>query len=328
MNQRPLGQTGMTVSEIGYGTWGIGGDWGTTHDHESIAALNEAIELGLTFIDTAWNYGQGHAERLVGQVVRGRTERVYVASKIPAKNHTYPARHDVPVAEVYPARQIREYTEASLRNLGLERIDLQQLHAWSPTWLDDGDWLGEIGRLKAEGKIGAFGVSINDHQPETALSLVRSGHVDVIELIYNVFDQSPEDELLPACQEHGVGVIVRVPLDEGGLTGTITPDTIFEAEDWRTMYFGGDRKQQVAERVDAIVDDLGITTDQLPETALRYVLSHPAVSTVVPGMRTIGRVRQNMAVGDGRGLSADQVAALTRHRWVRNFYQPADQGVR
>ena len=221
--------------------------------------------------------------------------------------------------------QRRRGATAILARFGLDRIDVQLFHVWSPTWLDDGDWLEEVGRLKVEGKIGAFGVSINDHQPESAVSLVRSGIADAVEVIYNVFDQSPEDELLPACAEHGVGVIVRVPFDEGALTGAIGPETVFEPDDWRTAYFGGDRRRQVADHVDALLTDLAIDRAQLPEVALRYVLSHPAVSTVVPGMRTVRRVGQNLTAGDGRGLPADQVAALKRHRWVRNFYAPAEQ---
>lgn len=212
------------------------------------------------------------------------------------------------------------HTERSLVDLGLDRLDLQQLHVWSPEWLGRGDWQEEVESLKGEGLIRAFGVSANDHQPETVLELVRSGSVDVVQTVYNVFDQSPEDELLPTCAQHGVGVLVRVALDEGGLTGAIKPGVQFEPEDWRGQYFRGDRPAQVHHRVSAIVADLGIEEGQLAETALHYVLSAPEVSSVVVGMRSVHNVERNVLVGDGRRLPAEQVRRLHRHRWTRNFY--------
>jgi aryl-alcohol dehydrogenase-like predicted oxidoreductase len=322
MNLRKLGRTGLEVSEIGYGAWGIGQSaWIGAQDEESLRALDRAIDLGLNFIDTALGYGNGHSERLVGQVVRKRSETVYVATKIPPKNRTWPARADSHADETFPAEHIRACTERSLEHLGVDRIDLQQFHVWHDNWLEQGDWLETVRSLKQEGKIRCFGVSINDHAPETALALVRSGHVDTVQVIYNVFDQSPEDELFGAVQEHGVGVLARVPLDEGGLTGAITPGTEFPEGDFRASYFRDDRKQQVADRVQAIVDDLGIAPDQIAETALRYVLSADAVSTVIPGMRSIRNVERNCALGDGRGLPAEQVEKLRAHRWIRNFYR-------
>jgi aryl-alcohol dehydrogenase-like predicted oxidoreductase len=197
---------------------------------------------------------------------------------------------------------------------------VQQFHVWQDEWLGDGGWQEAVEDLKREGKIRHFGVSINDHQPANAIKLIESGLVDTVQVIYNVFDQSPEDELLPACQEHGVGVIVRVPFDEGALTGAITPETEFDAGDFRNDYFRDDRKRQVHERVRAIVSELGVTEDEIAEVALRYILSHPAVSTVIPGMRSVRNVERNMRVADGKGLPEDQVQLLKNHRWVRNFY--------
>jgi aryl-alcohol dehydrogenase-like predicted oxidoreductase len=312
----------MTVSEIGYGAWGIGKSmWLGAEDDASLRALNRAVDLGVTMIDTALAYGNGHSEQLVGQVARERDEPIVVATKIPPKNMTWPAPRGIDPDEAFPADYVRECTERSLRNLGLDTIDVQQFHVWSDDWVGRGSWLEGIEALKAEGKIRAFGVSINDHQPANALKLIESGDVDTVQVIYNVFDQSPEDELLPACEQHGIGVLARVPFDEGSLTGTIGPDTDFPDGDFRNHYFRGDRKQQVAERVQAILDDLGIEREQLPEVALRYVLSHPAVSTVIPGMRTVRNVERNAAVGDGNGLPDDQVAKLKRHRWERDFYR-------
>jgi aryl-alcohol dehydrogenase-like predicted oxidoreductase len=322
VNYRKLGRTGMEVSEIGFGAWGIGKTmWLGADDDESLRALNRAIDLGVTLIDTALGYGNGHSEELVGQVVRERSEDIVVATKIPPKNMQWPAPNGVDPEEAFPAEWVRSCTERSLGNLGLDTIDVQQFHVWSDEWVGRGSWLEGIEELKREGKIRAFGVSINDHQPGNALKLIESGAVDTVQVIYNVFDQSPEDELLDACLEHGIGVLARVPFDEGALTGTIGPDTEFPEGDFRNHYFRDDRKAQVAERVQAILDDLGIEREQLPEVALRYILSHPAVSAAIPGMRSVRNVERNCAVGDGRGLPDEQVAALNRHRWDRNFYR-------
>jgi aryl-alcohol dehydrogenase-like predicted oxidoreductase len=318
---RPLGRTGIEVSEIGYGAWGIGGAmWGGADDDESLQALHRAIDQGVNFIDTALAYGRGRSERLVGQVMRERRETTYVATKVPPKNLIWPAPDGISVEEAFPGDYIRTCAERSLSNLGLERIDLLQLHVWSDEWTDQGDWRATAEALRAEGKIGFFGVSVNDHEPHNAVRVVESGAVDSVQVIYNIFDQSPEDELFPACREHGVGVIARVPLDEGGLTGRIGPDTEFAEDDFRGSYFGGERKRELAERVDAIAADLGIAADELAEVALRFVLSERTVSTVIPGMRSIRNVERNVAVSDGRGVPEGWREKLRAHRWVRNFY--------
>lgn len=322
MNYRLLGKTALRVSEIGYGAWGIGKSmWIGASDEESMRALNRSIDLGVNFIDTALGYGEGHSERLVGQLIKERSETIYVATKIPPKNRRWPAPAGVPAAETFPAAHIVACTEESLRHLALETIDVQQFHVWSDEWVGQGDWLEAIQKLKDQGKIRFFGVSINDHQPQNAVRLIETGTVDTVQVIYNIFDQSPEDELLPACERHRIGVIVRVALDEGALTGKITPEATFAEGDFRNRYFRGDRKQQVYERVQRIASDLGIPLEQMPQTALRYVLSHPAVSTVIPGMRSVQNVETNCAVGDGRGLPKPMVEKLKAHRWVRNFYE-------
>ncbi|KRV46625.1 aldo/keto reductase [Wenjunlia vitaminophila] len=320
MRYRELGHSGLSVSEIGYGAWGIGESrWVGATEDESVRALHRAIDLGVNVIDTARGYGE--SERIVGRVVRERSgDEVYVATKVPPKNRVWPAPYGLDPAETFPGAHIRESLETSLRASGLDHFDVLQFHTWSDDWVGRGDWLETIADLKREGKIRLFGVSVNDHQPQNALALVRSGAVDSVQVIYNVFDQAPADELLPACAEHGVGVIVRVALDEGGLTGRITADTTFPEGDWRNQYFRGDRPAQVERRVAAIVADLGISTEEMAETALRFVLSSPAVSTVIPGMRTVRNVERNAAVSDGRGLTADQLAVLARHRWQRDFY--------
>ena len=319
MRERRLGRTGLSVSEIGYGAWGIGGSqWLGAEDQESLKALNRAVDLGVNFIDTALAYGRGHSEQLVGKVVRERSERIVVASKIPPKNLAWPAPDGVDPDEVFPAEHVRKCTERSLSNLGMDAIDVMQFHVWSDEWVGRGSWLEAIGALKDEGKIRFFGVSINDHQPANAIELIETGVVDTVQVIYNVFDQSPEDQLFAACERNDVGVIARVPLDEGGLTGRIRPDTTFPDGDFRNEYFSGDRGvAQTDEHVRAILEDLGIERDELPEVALRYVLSEPVVSTVIPGMRSVRNVDRNAVLGDGAGLPPEQVQALKAHRWDR-----------
>ena len=321
MNHRRLGRTGLEVSEVGYGAWGIGGSgWLGAQDDESLRALELALDSGINLIDTALGYGDGHSEQLVGEAVRSRSETVYVATKIPPKNRLWPARAGTHADEAFPADHVRACTEQSLRNLGLEAIDVQQFHVWDDAWVDQGDWREAIEDLRSEGKIRFFGVSINDHEPANALGLIHAGLADTVQVIYNAFDQSPEDELFPACREHDVGVLARVPLDEGGLTGRITPDTEFPEGDFRARYFRDDRKREVHERAQAIADDLGVGEDGLAELALRYILSAPEVSSVIPGMRSVRNVERNVAVADGRGLDPGQVERLKAHRWVRNFY--------
>lgn len=321
MQYRTLGRTGLSLSEIGYGAWGISNSgWLGANDAESARALHRAIEHGLNFIDTALAYGDGHSERLIGEVLRARSEPVHVATKIPPKNRVWPSQSGAPVHETFPGEYVIECTEQSLRNLGVETIDLQQFHVWSDDWIGQGDWLEAVERLKRQGKLRFFGISVNDHQPDNVIKLIETGVVDSVQVIYNIFTQDPEDRLFPACQRHDVGVIVRVPLDEGGLTGAVGPDTVFPEGDFRNTYFSGERKQEVYARVQQLTGELGIATEQLAETALRFALSHPAVTTVIPGMRSLRNVERNCPVGDGRRLAPEQLELLRRHRWLRNYY--------
>jgi len=321
MRYRALGKTGLSVSEIGFGAWGIGGwMWKDSDDTESLRALHTAVDNGVNFIDTALVYGDGHSERLVGKLLKDRGERIYVATKIPPANRRWPASPHIPATEAFPRKHIIESTERSLRNLGVDVIDVQQFHVWHDNWLRESEWWETILELKEQQKIQFFGVSINDHAPETALELVRSGKADTIQVIYNIFDQSPEAELFPLCIEKNVGVIVRVPLDEGGLTGAITPETTFPEHDWRNNYFRGERKREVYERVAKLKTLLGEEARTLPELALRFCLSHKAVSTVIVGTRKSAHAIANAAVSDGRTLSPQLLAELKRHQWRRNFY--------
>lgn len=312
------------MSEVGFGAWGIGGGlWKGSDDHGSTAALRAAVERGVNFIDTALAYNEGHSERLVGSVRRESPTPIFVATKIPPRNRRWPAADGTPLRDAFPADHIRACTEASLRHLGVDTIDLQQFHVWSDAWSVDQEWRDAVQQLREEGKVRHWGISINDHQPSNVLKALDTGLIAAVQVIYNIFDQSPEETLFPYCQQHGIGVIVRVPLDEGGLTGSVGPETRFQEGDFRANYFRGDRKRQVWERVESLRALLGEEATSIPELALRFTLSHPAVSTIIPGMRTAGHVAANTAVSDGRVLSAGLRKALKAHQWRRNFYAAA-----
>jgi len=321
MRYRALGRTGIEVSEVGYGAWGIGGkQWLGGDDEESRSALRRAIELGLNFIDTALAYGEGHSEKLVGEIVRESHGKVWVATKVPPKNLLWPARPGIAIDECFPYDYTIRCTETSLRNLKAETIDLQQFHVWNPEWLASDDWRRAIEDLKKSGKVRSFGISINDHQPDSAIDAIHTGLIDTVQVIYNVFDQSPEKNLFPLCVEKGIGVLARVPLDEGALTGAITPDSQFEKDDFRGRYFRGDRKQQVVDHVETLKKDLKGVEGSLAEIALRFCLSAPAVSTVIPGMRKTRNVESSCGVSEKGPLPADVLARVKQHAWDRNFY--------
>jgi len=321
MRYRRLGKTGFQVSEIGYGAWGIGGKlWLGGDDREAAQALRLAIERGVNFIDTALAYGDGHSEQLIGRVVREAGHKIYIASKVPPKNLLWPARPGVPISDVFPYEYIMESTERSLKNLGLDTIDVQQLHVWNPEWIACDEWKRAFDDLKRSGKAQAVGISINDHQPDSALEIIGTGLIDTVQVIYNIFDQTPEKNLFPLAMERDIGVIARTPLDEGALTGRINPHSQFEPTEFRARYFKGDRKKQVAERVAAIEHDLGLQNGVMPEVALRFCISHPTVSSVIPGMRTRANVEFNCTI-PGKGPLPEKVLAILRkHAWEKNFY--------
>jgi len=318
---RTLGRTGLRVSEIGFGAWGIGGTWwGGTDDDEGLRALVRAQELGVNFFDTAYVYGDGHSERLIARAFAQTGRRGMVATKVPPKNHQWPAK-PVPAEKAFPADWIIACTERSLKNLGADCIDLQQLHVWHDDWTEASGWREAVRTLKADGKIRYFGVSINDYEPENCLKLIRTGWVDAVQVIYNLFEQAPAEQLFPACQEHRVGLIIRVPLDEGSLTGALRPDTVFQQGDFRADYFRGDRLREVCERVKAFDFLIHDEITSLPQAALKFCLSHPAVSTVIPGMRKARHAEANARVSDGRLLAPEELARLKPLAWRRNFYE-------
>lgn len=316
MQYRTFGRLGWQVSEIGYGMWGMG-SWADRDDEESMAALHEAVRLGCNFFDTAWGYGRGHSERLLGELVRAHPDqRLYTATKIPPKNFKWPSRRGYTLDECFPPDHIREYTEKSLQNLGLDRIDLQQFHVWEDAWATDERWQRAVDDLKREGLIGGIGISINRWEPWNALATLRNGLIDAVQVIYNIFDQAPEDALFPLCRELHVAVIARVPFDEGTLTGTLTKDSRWPEGDWRNTYFVPENLAASVERAEALrpLVPAGMT---MPAMALRFILSNPDVSTTIPGMRKIQHVRANIATSDGQGLAPELIAQLRAHRWDR-----------
>jgi len=326
LKTRPLGNTGYRVSEIGFGGWGIGGEmWRGVEDSEGRTALREAIDQGITFFDTALAYGNGHSERVIGETLKDdiRANRAVVATKIPPMNRQWPGQASYKLGDVFPAQYIQSSTENSLKNLRVEALHIQQLHVWNDAWLQDPDWdasFEQIGRLKEEGKVLHWGMSINDHAPETALRVLQDPIFETAQVIYNIYDRSPEKALFDLARKKPLGIIVRVPFDEGALTGQIKATTVFPAGDWRADYFAGDRKVEAERRGKALATVLDDQVETLPELALRFCLSAAEVSTVIPGMRRPAHVRQNAMVSAKGSLPAGMLAKLKPHAWDKNWY--------
>ena len=326
MKSRKLGNTGYRVSEIGFGGWGIGGEmWRGVDDADGRKALREAVDQGITLFDTALAYGGGHSERVIGETLKDeiRANRVVVATKIPPKNRQWPGKASYKFGDVFPAKYIAKSTEESLKNLRVDALHVQQLHVWNDVWLDDPEWeesYQQIVRLKQEGKVLHWGISINDHAPETALKVLADPLFETAQVIYNIYDRSPEKALFAFAKRKPLGIIVRVPFDEGALTGSITASSVFPAGDWRAGYFAGDRKVEAERRGKALAQVLDDQVETLPELALRFCLSSPEVSTVIPGMRRPAHVRQNVTASTKGALPAGMLAKLKPHAWDKNWY--------
>ena len=316
MQYRTFGRTGWQVSEIGYGMWGLAG-WTGSDKAEVLRALQRSVELGCNFFDTAWGYAEGVSEQILGQLLKDNADKkLYAATKIPPKNRKWPSRPEFSLDDVFPADYIVEYTEKSLKNLSVDTIDLMQFHVWEDGWADRDDWKEAITRLTDQGKVRAWGVSVNRWEPDNCLDTLRTGLIDAVQVIYNIFDQNPEDQLFPLCQELNIGVIARVPFDEGTLTGTFTKDTTFPADDWRSTYFVPENLNSSVDHAEALkpLIPAGMT---MPELALRFILANPDVHTTIPGMRQIRNVEANTAVSDGQPLPASLLDELKAHRWDR-----------
>ncbi len=319
MHYRRLGRTAIEVSEIGFG------GWGHQDDQQAIRALKRALDLGVTFFDTALGYGNGHSERLIGEAVADVRDQVVIATKIPPKTYRWPVLPYEPVSETFPVHWIVECTEKSLENLNTDYIDVQQLHAWTSPYTEQLEWYEGLTRLKEQGKIRALGVSANDWDPYGPVDLVKSGLIDTVQVIYNIFEQRPAEALLPAALEQSVGIIVRVPFEEGLLTGRLGPDHEFEEGDWRASWLTAERLQEAAKRVEALKPFLAEDRSTLAALALKFCLSHPAVSTVIPGMRRVTHVESNCAVSDGQLLPDDELEALKDHAFTHGWSYPWSQ---
>ena len=316
MQYRKFGRTDWNVSEVGYGMWGMAG-WTGSEEKQVNEALDKAIELGCNFFDTAWAYGDGLSEEILNKTLkRHPSKKLYTATKIPPKNRKWPSKPHFTLQEVFPADYIIEYTEKSLKNLGVDSIDLQQFHVWEDNWAQEDEWKEATTKLTQQGKVQAWGVSVNRWEPDNCLETLKTGLIDAVQVIYNIFDQSPEDNLLPLCREKDIAVIARVPFDEGTLTGTFTKETTFPKDDWRATYFVKENLLSSVERADALKPLIpqGMT---MAEMAIRFILSDPDISTTIPGMRKMRNVESNMSCSDGKGLPANLLHELKDHRWDR-----------
>ena len=320
MKYRRLGRTGLEVSEIGYGAWGIGqSEWVGAQDELSLKSLKAAREAGVNLFDTALAYGEGHSEQLIKKAF-GNSREVVIASKVPPKNRIWPAQPGSRLEDVFPRDYVLSCLDQTLQNLGRETVDVYQFHVWNDDWAQREEWQSLVREMRDSGKARFIGISINDHQPANSLRALATGLIDTVQVIYNMFDQSPDDELLPYCRKNNIGVLARVPFDEGSLTGKIRPDTQFPEGDFRNQYFGGERKQEVWTRLQNLLKDTGMDLDAMPREALRFCLSNPAVSSVIPGMRNPAHVAGNTAASDAGPLPAAILEKIHRHRWVRNYY--------
>ena len=315
MKYRTFGRTGLKISDMAYGLWGMSG-WSGSDDRQSLDALQLAVDLGCNFYDSAWAYGEGKSDSLLGQTIARNSKRLYAASKIPPKNDRWPALSEYKYHDVFPPDHVFKYADMIRKNLGTDTIDVLQFHVWDDSWTEKPDFRKTVEKLKQDGIIRFFGLSLNRWEPENGLKAIRTGLVDAVQVIYSIFDQSPEDELFPACQELNIGVIVRVALDEGSLGGKMTRETTFPKSDWRSGYFNAQNLANTMDRVDQLKKILPAGMS-LAEMALRFVNSHPAVSTTIIGMRKLEHVRENIALSDKGPLTPELLQELKKHRWDR-----------
>lgn len=316
MKTRRFGKTNWAISELGYGMWGLAG-WTGSDQNEVEKSLELSVELGCNFFDTAWGYAEGKSEEILGKLLRRHSnEKLYAATKIPPKNFIWPSKAGFQLKDCFPASHIIEYTEKSLKNLNVDQIDLQQFHVWEDSWADQDEWKMAIEKLTTAGKVAHWGVSVNRWEPNNCLKTIETGLISSVQVIYNIFDQNPEDELFPLCKRMDVGVIARVPFDEGSLTGLLTYDTIFPADDWRSTYFVPENLTSSVDHANALKPIIPEGMD-MPEMALRFILSNPDVGTIIPGMRKLKHVQSNLACSDGTSLPQEKLEELRSHRWER-----------
>jgi len=320
MRERRFGRTGRSISELGVGTWGMGGGiggWTGADDRQSAAVLQAAVDAGITFFDSALVYGYGHTDRLLGELVRANPDRqLFVASKVPPKDREWPARPGARIRDVFPPDHVRASVEGILRQARLPALDLVQFHVWQDEWAEEESWQRAVDDLRREGLARHVGISVNRREPANVIRTLRTGLIDAVQVVHNVFEQAPEDELFPACRALDVAVIARVPFDEGSLTGTLTADSRWPEGDWRNSYFSPAALGETLARVDAL-RPLVPPGETMARLALRFILSSPDVTTVIPGMRRLEHLAENVAAAEAGPLPAELLAALRAHRWDR-----------
>ncbi|NUQ62625.1 MAG: aldo/keto reductase [Pirellulales bacterium] len=321
---RDFGRTGIRVSEIGFGAWALGGGWGPQSDDDSLAALDRAVDLGVNFIDTAAFYGNGRSEQIIGQLLKCRPEKLFVATKTPPAAGPWPPSPYCRAEDRYSESYLRENVDRRREMLGVDCIDLLQLHTWTRAWNRSPRPLDTLRKLQAEGKIKYIGISTPEQDQNSVIDLMRRGYLDAIQVIYNIFEQEPAAELLPAAEECGVGVIVRVALDEGSLTGKYRRGHRFAPDDFRSKYFAGDRIDRTVARVERMEADVAplLPADRrsMAEVALRFALAHPAVSTVIAGIRNVAQAEANTRVSDLDPLPEPVLLKLREHAWLRGVW--------
>ncbi len=322
MKYRVLGRTGLKVSEIGFGAWAIGGSWGKQSDDDSLAALRTALDLGVNFIDTAAGYGNGRSEQLIARVLkeRGQRDKVIVATKTPPADGHWPPSPYCRAEDRFSENYIRQNVEQRLKNLATDHIDVLQLHTWTRAWNSEAAPLRILEKLRDEGKVRFFGISTPEQDQNCVVELMQRGLIDVVQVIYNIFEQEPAAQLLPVAKQANVGIIIRVAFDEGSLTGKFTLQTTFAEDDFRRGYFAGDRLARTVARVEKVRQDLVDSRYTMPQAALKFVLEHPATSTVIPGIRNIAQARANCEVSDLPNMSQDLIKKLHQHNWRRAFW--------
>ena len=320
MKKRKLGNSGPEVSEIGFGAWAIGGSWGKQSEEDSQLGLETALDRGVNFIDTAAGYGNGKSEKIIGEFLKSRSERVYVCTKTPPAPGKWPPSPYCKIEERYSEKYLRENVEERLSNLQVDSLDVLLLHTWTRAWNDKPEALKTLQKMKAEGLIKQVGISTPEHDQNCVVQLMRDGMIDVLQVIYNIFEQEPAAQLFPVAQETGTGIIVRVAFDEGVLTGKYKGNETFGPDDFRSNYFAGDRLERGVRRTEAIKKEFKESGYTMPELALKFALSHEAVSTVIPGIRNQSQAIMNTSVSGLPELSDDILIRLREHTWNRGFW--------
>jgi aryl-alcohol dehydrogenase-like predicted oxidoreductase len=324
LQYRTLGQTGWQVSEIAFGGWQLGGDWGAVDDRASIRTLHHSFDRGINFVDTAELYGAGHSEEVIGEALsQWSGDRIYVATKVQPTVWPDPDDDDPQMRGRYPRWHLRSAVEQALRRLRVERIDLFQLHGWFASGVQALDWLETLNELRVEGKIEYAGVSLRDYRPDEGVDAAALGLVSSIQVVFNLFEQRPAERLFPAGAATDTAFIARVPFDSGSLIGHWTEATYSTWAPGSVPHtlFRGDRFTETLQRANKLKDMCAPYYPTLAEAAMRFTLSSPQVKTVIPGMKNEAEVDMNVAYSDGQQFPSELLEKVATHNWPRNYYK-------